>query len=36
VRRFEAMDSEATREGVNLRELSEEELLRRFRAARHR
>jgi tetrapyrrole methylase family protein/MazG family protein len=36
VRRFEAMDAEATREGVNLRELPEEELLRRFRAARHR
>ena len=35
VRRFEAMDSVATREGVNLRDLSEEELLRRFRAARH-
>jgi MazG family protein len=34
VHRFEAMDSEATREGVNLRDLSEEELLRRFRAAR--
>jgi MazG family protein len=34
VGRFEAMDSVATREGVNLRELSEEELLRRFRAAR--
>jgi len=35
VGRFEAMDSVATREGLNLRELSEEELLRRFRAARH-
>lgn len=36
VRRFEAMDSEAAREGLNLRELPAEELLRRFRAARHR
>ncbi|HET6770159.1 MAG TPA: nucleoside triphosphate pyrophosphohydrolase [Actinomycetota bacterium] len=34
VRRYEGMEAEATREGVNLRELSEDELLRRFRSAR--
>lgn len=34
VLRYEAMEAEATREGVDLRELAEDELLRRFRAAR--
>lgn len=36
VGRYEAMEAEATREGVNLRELPEDELLRRFRSAKQR
>ena len=36
VRRFEAMELQAAREGVNLRDFTEEELIRRFRAPRPR